>query len=809
MKKTRFIILLASLGLALSACGEASLPYSSEYSEEELNNLGGEISTPWVDYSVPATSVIFPDVDKVVNLNKGETHTYNPTISPKAANISALTFTSQDTSVASVSEGVLTANGGGSTNIVVSSKENSFTPISLEVNVTVPVTDIIVSKTSLDLGYGYTEQLSVTYVPADTTQLEVTYFSNSDVVTVSEDGLVTAGNVDGTATISVISPYLPTSKEVSVTVTDKVIHVENVKINTAQTSVEVDKSFALNATVVPENADDKGLIYTSSNENVATVSEDGIVTAIDKGSTKITVTAHENSDKKIEKDITVYEIVADDIIVPDTVNMVINATEQLRPTYQFNGENVTPSRINTKYESSDATVATVNASGLLTAKGLGTATITVTEGLLSKNITVNVNEDIVTYNVFGFENWTPNDGSDVFAWVWGTDSSYPGVWIKVTLSYEGEPDSNNYSDVTGTFDGPRNITGVVFVRCKNGTVTPDWEEVEDGDGRIYNKTEDISISGTSIYVTEWKEYPEVPDVEGYGIKFVGGASYVGVDAGTDVQARPQYSLEAIHFPEGARFTIYNFGTKTGWVENIEGYSFGGENGESENWKSYVEISDEEYIALVEFTADIFLKIAYENNSIYFGLVDDVDVNDSYAVRVGDVTTQLVAEDPTREGELQQYHASHLALSANNSITFYRNNVAITSNIGPDADNTTDEEYNNYIGSASSILIVQAENLDADIYLHLYEDGMSFWISGGNSGDHDLDVPTEGFGLMFENGDYYVGTGPDEVKYDEITYQQYFIENAYFEVNEQFKLFDFGNNAGWVVDIDEASFGETF
>ena len=97
MRKTRLLLLtaIAGLGLTLSACNEAALPLSSEYPNGvSSDDLAAAIETAWVDYTVPATSVVFPDADKVVNLNQHETHQYAPEISPKSATIQALTFTS-------------------------------------------------------------------------------------------------------------------------------------------------------------------------------------------------------------------------------------------------------------------------------------------------------------------------------------------------------------------------------------------------------------------------------------------------------------------------------------------------------------------------------------------------------------------------------------------------------------------------------------------------------------------------------------------------------------------------------------------
>ena len=813
MKKTRLLILVAFAGLALSACNGASLPVSTQYTEEELADLGGTIETPWVDYILPATDVSFPEEDMVVNLNKDDTYTYHPTISPKSATIEALTFTSGNLNVATVANGVLTAVGGGSTTIVVSSKENAFDPIELMVNVTVPLTDFIVNKDALDLGYGYTEQLSVTYVPADTTQEGITYTSdNPTIATVSEDGLVTAGNEDGTTKIKVTSSYINTIKEVTVVVEDKVIHAQSVVIANKQATLALDKSFALNAKVEPDNAENKGIDYVSSNEEVAVVDAAGNVSALAVGTTTITAKSQEIETVKDEFELNVYAITADTIDVPAEINLIVNNTEQLRPVFKHGGEVVTPSRSKLEYKSDDASIATVTSAGLITAKAEGTTQITASDAFanapldLEAVITVNVKKDVVTYNITGFADWTPKYGSEVFAWAWGGDAGYPGAWYHLTLSYEG--DADDAYNVTGTFIAPRNIEGFVLVRCAFGTVTPDWEVVGDEEGRIYNKTSDVSVIGTSFVAPEWEDYPEEPTLEGYGIKFSDGVSVVGEDAGTDAQGRQQYEMKSVHFAEGAKFSIYDFGNKAGWVEAVEGYSFGGESAESENWKSYLELGENEYTVIAEFTADIFLKISYGNNSVYFGLVEEPVVGNSYAVKIGDVTTNMVEKDPTGT-ETKLFVANNVDVTADQSVTFYADLVAIKANIGPDQDDTEvvgSEKYNNYKGSVESMLLIQADAAKANIYLRIYADGMSFWIDGGNSIDHALDIADEGYGLLFSDGTSVVGNDNGEKVYDEVTYHEYMVADYFFASGAEFKLFDFANKAGWVDDVDGWSFG---
>lgn len=117
--------------------------------------------------------------------------------------------------------------------------------------------------------------------------------------------------------------------------------------------------------------------------------------------------------------------------------------------------------------------------------------------------------EIVTYTVTGFPDWIPNDGSTVFAWSWGGDNG-TGKWTAITLQYDGT--DKNYSNVTGTFEAPNNITGFNMARCVAGTTTPNWTATGDSEGRIYNKTGDVTVSsGVTTYSSpNWVEYSYNP-----------------------------------------------------------------------------------------------------------------------------------------------------------------------------------------------------------------------------------------------------------------------------------------------------------
>ena len=162
--------------------------------------------------------------------------------------------------------------------------------------VTVAVTGVTLNKTEATLtAKGQTVQLTATVAPANATNKNVTYAtSNAAVATVSESGLVTAV-AKGTADITV------TTADGNKTAVCKVtVDIADQPTTVAVTGVTLDKTEAtltgkgqtvqLTATVAPANATNKNVTYATSNEKVATVSPEGLVTAVAKGTADITVT---------------------------------------------------------------------------------------------------------------------------------------------------------------------------------------------------------------------------------------------------------------------------------------------------------------------------------------------------------------------------------------------------------------------------------------------------------------------------------------------------------------------------------------
>ena len=108
---------------------------------------------------------------------------------------------------------------------------------------------------------------------------------------------------------------------------------------------------------------------------------------------------------------------------------------------------------------------------------------------------------------------------------------------------------------------------------------------------------------------------------GYGFKFTDGvemhATYNGKDEATG--EFDEYMILGASFTAGKSFQLYDFGQQTGWVIDVDGWSFGGESATDTKWMTYLSKGSTTYTVLQDFTADIYIKLKYQQDNIYFGL----------------------------------------------------------------------------------------------------------------------------------------------------------------------------------------------
>ncbi len=156
------------------------------------------------------------------------------------------------------------------------------------------------------------------------------------------------------------------------------VAVSGVSLNKPSTSIEAGQSEQLTATVSPAGADDPSVTWSSSNTSVATVDQNGNVSALAPGTATITVTTTDGN-KTATCTVTVTAppapIDVQSISMKSATTIGIGASETLTVTYN-------PADANTNkaltWSSSNTSVATVDANGKVTGVAAGTATITAT-----------------------------------------------------------------------------------------------------------------------------------------------------------------------------------------------------------------------------------------------------------------------------------------------------------------------------------------------------------------------------------------------------------------------------------------------
>ena len=215
----------------------------------------------------------------------------------KAASKLTVAWTSSDESVATVdATGMVVAVSAGEADITASVTDSEMSAV-CKVTVKVAAKDITVpDNLDVKLNDGNETTVEATVSPADATDVKVSYASTDEAVaTVDKDGRVQVlqpGECDITTTLM----------QDGEKVTEKTTHVkafyevESITLDSNEGKLTVGNSHTIKATVAPEEvAAETTIEWSSSNEKVATVDENGKVTAIAAGEATITANAGEKS----------------------------------------------------------------------------------------------------------------------------------------------------------------------------------------------------------------------------------------------------------------------------------------------------------------------------------------------------------------------------------------------------------------------------------------------------------------------------------------------------------------------------------
>ena len=325
-------------------------------------------------YEVLAKTVTI-SADKA-ELFAGSQMSLTAAVLPVNTRYKTITWKSSDESVATVDQsGNISAIKPGTATITASTV-NRITASCTVTVLLVPVeaTAIAFPEDNVELTQGESLQLTVLFTPEETTERELTWSCNNcDIATVDETGTVTA-LIPGTATVTATASNGLTAS-CTVTVLRRIIYAESISLDLTEAELTQGESVQLTATVSPDNTDDKTVIWSSSNEAVATVDATGLVSAISEGKATVTATTANGLTAACTVTVIPPVIEADGITLNITQTQIYtDGTLQLMAT--VSPDDTTDKTV--KWSSGDEEIATVDATGLVSPISEGKTTITAT-----------------------------------------------------------------------------------------------------------------------------------------------------------------------------------------------------------------------------------------------------------------------------------------------------------------------------------------------------------------------------------------------------------------------------------------------
>ena len=287
---------------------------------------------------------------------------------------------------------------------------------------TVAVTGVTLNKTSLSLVEGNSETLTATVSPDNATNKAVSWkSSDASIASVDGTGKVTAVKA-GSATITVSTTDGSKTATCSVSVTPKTISVTGVAIEPSTLEIKEGATFQLKATVSPADAS-QAVDWASPSPHIATVDQNGLLTAVAPGTVRIVVRSKAFTDKQGFCDVTVTQDNTLTGISLDADEITIAAGDSRNLTVIFYPEYA--SNKNVTWKSSDASVVTVSDGKVFGLKE-GTATVTATseEGSFTAECVVIVGkaEGPLIYSIGSDRSVYVNGELDPRSGIFNTDS---------------------------------------------------------------------------------------------------------------------------------------------------------------------------------------------------------------------------------------------------------------------------------------------------------------------------------------------------------------------------------------------------
>lgn len=340
-----------------------------------------------------------------VNLDLRDVPSYQLSLTAEFSDTSTLvvtddedtTWVSDNTNVAKVVNGLVTAVGVGKTTLHATYQDAQPVHISVTVTNNTPVppheTDLVLvaDKSSITVGEIATVTPKAVLSNSTTATLpagNVTWSSSNTHVATVTNGIVTAV-APGTVTISGTYSHFYNTVRFTVTpVTPSSVYITPSDLTVAENSTITATANARYSDSTTEKLT-SGVTWTSENPAVATVSTAGVITGKLAGATTITATYNGITSAAVTVTVTsIASTVTSLTVTPATVNLVAGGTQTLTAVATYNDHTTAVVGPLATYTSNATGVVTVSSTGVLTAVSAGNAVVTV--GFANQTATVNV-----------------------------------------------------------------------------------------------------------------------------------------------------------------------------------------------------------------------------------------------------------------------------------------------------------------------------------------------------------------------------------------------------------------------------------
>ena len=408
-------------------------------------SFNGYMASMTVEVIVPVQGI---SIGNDITIRGQEEKTLEVVSNPVDADQYNVTWISGNNEVATVENGVVKGVKPGETTITARVNEKIEASIIVTV-LEIPLETITIENgnDSIELEKGKTKNLEVSYTPDNATNKTISWTSSDDTVASVKDGVVTAHK---SGEVEITAQNGDTKDTITIHVT---IPLEGIQFNDEKVTMNKGESKTLEYSLKPNDTTNQDEVkFTSSDESIVSVDNNGTVTALKTGNVTITIQKGDKNDTlEVEVKSPLKAISANDLEIKkgECKNIVLeyldeDTTDTKEVTYKVLDESIvsvdekglvtalkvgtttititskvegvspndeTTDNIDISYESSDESVVVVE-NGFVTAKGLGKATVTVYVNEFTKTLEFEVVEPTITKVEYPFKSGADSNITD-------------------------------------------------------------------------------------------------------------------------------------------------------------------------------------------------------------------------------------------------------------------------------------------------------------------------------------------------------------------------------------------------------------